>query len=127
MLQETNKTIVPTMDEIEVEYKHRQAALIMPALPLLSHTPHRSPLLSNATVKVAQAELQAAKSKMAALETKAEWSKSEMSSIKTLMQSMVQTMQGMQNIMSLNMTTVKAIDSRESPKPCNSSSLQGQL
>ena len=62
-------------------------------------------MLSNATVKVAQDELQSAKSKMAVLEAKAEQSESEMSSIKTLMQSMVQTMQGMQNIISSNMAT----------------------
>ena len=108
------------MDEIEAEYKHRQAALIRPASPLLSHTPPRSPVLSNATVKVAQAELQSAKSKMAALEAKAEQSKLEMSSIKTLMQSMVQTIQGMQNIMSSNMATAITTDSRESPRPSHS-------
>ena len=72
---ERNQTIVPTMDEIEAGYKHRQPALIRPASPLLSHTPPRSCMLSDATVKVAQAELQSAKSKMAALEAKAEQSK----------------------------------------------------
>ena len=55
---ETSKTIVPTMDEIEAECEHRQAALIRPASLLLSHTPPRSPVPSDATVKVAQAELQ---------------------------------------------------------------------
>ena len=84
-----NKTIVPTMDEIEAEYKHRLAALIRPASLFLSYTPPRTPVLTNATVKVAQAELQLAKSKMAALEAKAEQSESKMFSIKTLMQSMV--------------------------------------
>ena len=38
---EMNQTIVPTMDEIEAKYRHRQAALIRPASPLLSHTPPR--------------------------------------------------------------------------------------
>ena len=52
-----NQTIVPTMDEIEAEYKNRQAALIRPASQPLSHTPPRSP------VKVAQAELILARSK----------------------------------------------------------------
>ena len=69
---ERNQAIDTTMDKIEVEYKHRQAVLIRPASPLLSHTPPRSPVLSHATVKVAQADLQLAKSKMAALEAKAE-------------------------------------------------------
>ena len=36
---EMNQTIVPTMDEIEAEYKHRQAVQIRPASPILSHTP----------------------------------------------------------------------------------------
>ena len=86
---EMNKTIVTTMDEIEAEYKHRQAALIRPTSPLLSYTSPRSQVLSDATVIVAQTELQLAKLKMAALEAKAEQSESEMSSIKTLTQSMV--------------------------------------
>ena len=92
---QVNKTVVPTVDEIEAEYKHWQAALNRPASPRLSHTPPRGPVLSEAAVQVAQSELQSAKSKMAILEAKAEWSESEMSSIKTLMHSMVQTMQGM--------------------------------
>ena len=46
-----NKIIVLTMDEIEAEYKHRQAILMRPASPLLSHIPPRSPLFSDATVK----------------------------------------------------------------------------
>ena len=54
---EMNQTIVSTMEDIEAEYKHRQAALIRPASPLLSHTSPRSPVPSDATVKVAQAEL----------------------------------------------------------------------
>ena len=108
------------MDEIEAKYKYRQVALIRPVSPLLSHTPPRSPVLSNAKVKVAQAELQLAKSKMAAFEAKAEQSELEMSSIKTLMQSMVQTIQGMQNIMSSNMATAITTDSRESPRPSHS-------
>ena len=87
--------------------------MIRPVSPLLSHTLPRSPVLSNATVKVAPAELQSAKSEMVALEAKAEQSKLEMSSIKTLMQSMVQTMQGMQNIISLNVATAITIDGRE--------------
>ena len=37
--EEMNQTIVSTMDKIEAEYKHRQAALIRPVSPLLSHTP----------------------------------------------------------------------------------------
>ena len=58
---EMNQTIVSTMDKIEAEYKHRQAALIRPVSPLLSHTHPRSPVLSDAPVKVAQTELQLAK------------------------------------------------------------------
>ena len=83
------------MDKIEAEYKHSQAVLIRPASSLLSHTPPRSPVLRDATEKLAQAELQLAKSKMAALEAKAEQSELEMSLIKTHMQSMVQTIQSM--------------------------------
>ena len=113
---ELNQIIVPTMDDIEAEY-HRQAALIRPASPFLSHNPPGRPVLSDATVKVAKAELQLAKSKMAALEAKAEQSELEMSSIKTLMQGMVQTIQGMQNIMSSNMATAITTDSRESQRP----------
>ena len=105
------------MDEIEAEYKHRQAALIRPASPLLSCTTLRSPLLSDATVKVAQAELQSTRSKMAVLEAKAEQCKLEMSSIKALMQSMVQTIQGMQSIMFLSMATAITTDVRESLRP----------
>ena len=41
-----NKTVVPAMDEIEDEYKHRQAALNRPASLRLSHTPLRGPVLS---------------------------------------------------------------------------------
>ena len=115
-----NQPIVPTMDKMEAEYKHRQAALIRSASPVLSHTPPRSPVLSDATVKVAQAELQSAKLKMAALEAKAEQSELEMSSIKTLMQSMVQTIQGMQNIMSSNMATAITTDGRECLRPSHS-------
>ena len=55
---ETNKTIVPTVGEIEAKYKHRQAALIRPALLLLSHTFPRNLVLTDAIVKVGQAELQ---------------------------------------------------------------------
>ena len=117
---ETIKTIVPTMDEIESVYKHRWAALIRPASPLLSHPPSRSPVLSDATVNVAQPELQLAKSKMTAFEGKAEQSESEISSVKTLMQGMVHTMQGMQNIMSSNITTAITVDSRKSPEPSHS-------
>ena len=72
-------------------------------------------MLSDATVKETQAELQLAKSKIAALEAKAEQSELEMSSIKTLMQSMVQTIQGMQNIMSSNMASAITAHSRGSP------------
>ena len=37
---EMNQTIVPTMDEIDAEYKHRQTVLIRPASLLLSpHSP----------------------------------------------------------------------------------------
>ena len=50
---EMNQTIVPTMDNIEAEYKHRQVSLIRPAPPLPSPTPPRSPVLSDAIVKVA--------------------------------------------------------------------------
>ena len=70
-------------------------------------------MFSDATAKVAQTELQSAKSKMAALEAKAEWSQLQMSSIKTLMQSMVQNIQGMQNIMSSSMATATTTDGRE--------------
>ena len=96
-------TVAPTMDEFEAEYEHRWAALDRPASPRPSHTPPRGPVLSEAAVHVAQAELQAAKSKMAALEARAKWSESEMSSLKTLMHCMMQTMRGMQSIMSSNM------------------------
>ena len=96
-------TIAPTMDKIEAEYEHRQAALDRPASPRPSHTPPKGLVLSEAAVHVAQAELQSAKSKMAVLEARAEWSESEMSSLKTLLHSMMQTMQGMQSIMSSNM------------------------
>ena len=77
-------------------------------------------MLSDATVKLAQAELQSAKSKMGALKAKAEQSKLEMSSIKTLMQSMVQTIQDMQNIMSSHMATAITTDGRESLRPSHS-------
>ena len=73
-------------------------------------------MLSDATVNVAQTELQLAKWKIAALEAKAEQFELEMSSIKTLMQNMVQTIQGMQNIMSSNMATAITTDSKESPR-----------
>ena len=109
-----DKTVAPTMDEIAAEYELRWAALNRAAFPRLSHTPPRGPVLSEAAVQVAQAELQSAKSKMAVLEAKAEWSESEMSSIKTLMHSIMQTMQGMQSIMSPNMT--------KGPEPSCSSS-----
>ena len=115
---EMNQT-VPTIDEIKAEYKHRQATLIGPASPFLIHTPSTSPVISDAMVKVAQAELQLAKTKMAALEAKAEQSELEMSSIKTLMQSMEVNIQGMQNIISSNMATAITTDSRESPRPSN--------
>ena len=108
---QVDETIAPTMDEIEAEYEHRWAALDRPASPRPSHTP---PVLSEAAVQVAQAELQSAKSKMAVLEARAEWSESEMSSLKTLMCSMMQTMQGMQSIMSSNMA--------KGPEPSCSSS-----
>ena len=107
-------TVAPTMDKIEAEYEHRQAALDRPASPRPSHTPPRSPVLSEAAVQVAQAELQSAKSKMAVLEARAKWSESEMSSHKTLMHSMMQTMQGIQSIMSSNMA--------KGPEPSFSSS-----
>ena len=107
-------TIAPTMDEIEAKYEHRWAALDRPASPRPSHTPPRGPVLSEAAVQVAQAELQSAKSKMAVLEARAEWSESEVSSLKTLMHSMMQTMQGMQSIMSSNMA--------KGPEPSCSSS-----
>ena len=111
---QVDKTVAPTMDEIEAEYEHRWAALNRPASPRLSHTPPRGPVLSEAAVQVAQAELQSAKSKMAVLEARAEQSESEMSSLKTLMHSMMQTMQGMQSITSSNMA--------KGPEPsCNSS------
>ena len=106
---QVEKTVAPTMDEIETEYEHRQAAS-----PRLSHTPPRGPVLSEAAVQVAQAKLQSAKSKMALLEARAKWSESEMSSLKTLMHSMMQTMQGMQSIVSSNMA--------KSPQPSCSSS-----
>ena len=77
-------------------------------------------MLSDATVKVAQAKLKSAKSKMAVLEAKTEQSELEMSSIKTLMQSMVQTIQGLQNIMSLNVKTTINTDGRESLRPSHS-------
>ena len=112
-----NQTIVPTMDDIEVKYKHRLAALIGPASPLLSHTLPRSPVLSDATVKVTQTELQLAKSKMAALEAKAKQYEFKMSSIKTLIQSMEQIIQDIQIIMSSNMATAITTGSRESPRP----------
>ena len=98
-------TIAPTIDEIEAEYEHRQAALDRPASPRPSHTPPRGPVLSEAAVQAAQAELQSAKSKMAVL---------EVFSLKTLMYSMMQTMQGMQSIMSSNMA--------KGPEPSCSSS-----
>ena len=104
-------TIAPTMDEIEAEYEHRWAALDRPASPRPSHTPSRGPVLSEAAVQVAQAELQSAKSKMAVLEARAEWSESEVSSLKTLIHS---RMQGMQSIMSSNM--------EKGPEPSCSSS-----
>ena len=107
-------TVVSIMDEIEAEYEHRQAALDRPASPRPSHTPPRGPVLSEAAVQVAQAELQSAKSKIAVLEARAKWSESEMSSFKTLMCSMMQTMQGMQSIMSSNMA--------KGPEPSCSSS-----
>ena len=46
-------TVAPTMDEIEAEYKHRQAALDRPASPRASHAPPRGPVLSEAAVQVA--------------------------------------------------------------------------
>ena len=107
-------TIAPTMDEIEATYELGWTALDRPASPRPSHTPPRGPVLSEAAVQVAQAELQSAKSKMAVLEARAEWSESEVSSLKTLMHSMMQTMQGMQSIMSSNMA--------KGPQPSCSSS-----
>ena len=107
-------TIAPTMDEIEAKYECRQAALDRPASPKPSHAPPRGPVLSEADVQVAQAELQSTKSKMAVLEARAEWSESVVSSLKTLMHSMMQTMQGMQSIMSSNMA--------KGPEPSCSSS-----
>ena len=107
-------TITPTMDEIEAEYECRWAALDRPATPRPIHTPPRGPVLSEAAVQVAQAELQLATSKMAVLEARAEQSESEVSSLKTLMHSMMQTMQGMQSIMSSNMA--------KGPEPSCSSS-----
>ena len=82
--------------------------------PRPSHTSPRGPVLSEAAVQVAQAELQSAKSKMAVLEARAEQSESEVSSLKTLMHSRMQTMQGMQSIMSSNMA--------KGPEPSCSSS-----
>ena len=73
-------------------------------------------MLSDATIKVTQTELQLAKSKMAALEAKAKQYEFKMSSIKTLMQSMVQTIQGIQIIMTSNMATAITTDSRESSR-----------
>ena len=119
---QVNKTVAPTMDEVEAEYKCRQAALNRPASPRLSHTPLRGPVLSKEAIQVVQAELQSGKSKMAVLEATAKWSESEMSSIRTLMHSMVKTMQGMQNIMSSNVATTIVSDNMESPKPSCSSS-----
>ena len=78
---ERNQAIAPTMDKIEAEYKHRLEAMIRPASPLFSHTPLRSQVLSDATVRVAQADLQLAKSEVVALEAKAEQYELEMSSI----------------------------------------------
>ena len=115
---QVNETVAPTMDEIEAEYKHRQAALNRLASPRFSHTPPRGSVLSEAAVQVVQAELQSAKSKMAVLEARAEWSESEMSSIKTLMHSM---MQSMQSIMLSNMATTIAFDNMKSPEPSCSS------
>ena len=94
--------------------EHKQVALDRPTSPRPSHTDPRGPVLSGAAVQVAQAELQSAKSKMAALEARAEQSESEVSSLKTLMHSMMQTMQGMQSIMSPNMA--------KGPEPSCSSS-----
>ena len=54
---QVNETVVPTMDEIEAEHKHRQAALNRPASPRLSHAPPRGPVLSETAVQVAQTEL----------------------------------------------------------------------
>ena len=36
---QVDETVAPTMDEIEAEYEHRQAALDRPASPRPSHTP----------------------------------------------------------------------------------------
>ena len=118
---QVNETVAPTINEIEAEYECRQAALNRPASPRLSHTPPKGPVLSEAAVQVVQAELQSAKSKMAVLEARAEWSESEMSSTKTLMHSMMQTMQGMQSIMSSNMATAIVPDNMKSPEPSCSS------
>ena len=100
---QVNGNIAPTMDEIEAKYECRQAALDRPASPRPSHTPPRGPVLSEAAVQVAQAELQSAKSNMAVLEARAEWSESGGVFPQDLMHSMMQTMQGMQSIMSSNM------------------------
>ena len=60
---QVDETVAPTMNEIEDEYEHRQAALNRPASPRLSYTTPRGPVLSEVAVQVAQAELQSAKSK----------------------------------------------------------------
>ena len=60
---QVDRTIAPTMDKIEAEYECKQAALHRPASPRPSHTSPRGPVLSEAAVQVAQAELQSAKSK----------------------------------------------------------------
>ena len=118
---QVNKTVALTMDEIEAECKHRQAALNRPVSPRLSHTPPRGPVLSEAAVQVVQAELQSAKSKMAVLEARARQSESKMSSIRTLMHSMMQTMQGIQSIMSSNMAITIASNNMKNAEPSYSS------
>ena len=112
---QVDETVASTMDEIEAEYEHRWAALDRPASPRPSHTPSRGPVLSEAAVQVAQAELQSAKSKMAVLEARTKLSESEMPSLKSLMHSMMQTMQGMQSILSSNMAKGPELSCSSSP------------